>query len=146
MEILAFVLIGGIWAAFLLPSFVENRQRAPINSTRSFARSTALLASVAGNTAHDVMLRRQAQDRRRHILYALAGGAVTTLALAIWQDSVLWLGATMVFDLALGGYVSLLLHAGQRRSSMGRVLSLRAHREHLETVPEPGTTVRVVAG
>ncbi len=146
MEILAFVLIGGIWAAFLLPSFVENRQRAPINSTRSFARSTALLASVAGNSARDVMLRRQVQDRRRRVLYSLAFGALATLGVAIWRDSMVWLGATLLFDLALGGYVSLLLNAGQRNSSMGRVLSLRAHRDRVVTVPEPEPTVRVVAG
>ncbi len=146
MQILAFVLIGGIWAAFLLPSFVENRQRAPINSTRSFARSTALLASVAGNSARDVMLRRQAQERRRKVLYGLAGGAIVTLSVAIWRDSITWLGAALVFDLALGGYVSLLLNAGQRRASMGRVLPLRAHRERQVTVPEPEPTVRVVAG
>ena len=47
MEILAFILIAFIWAAFLLPSFFESRRRAPINATRDFARSTALLASVA---------------------------------------------------------------------------------------------------
>ncbi len=146
MEILAFVLIGGIWAAFLLPSFVENRQRAPINSTRSFARNTALLASVAGNSVRDVMLRRQAQERRRKVLYALSAGAIGTLGAAIWFDSVMWLGATVVFDLALGGYVSLLLGANQRRSRMGRVLSLRNHRDLQETVREPEPTVRVVAG
>ncbi len=146
MEILAFVLIGGVWAAFLLPSLVESRRRAPINSTRHFARSTALLASVAGNSAHDVMVRRQAQERRRQVLVALAGGALVTLAVAIWRDSVLWLGLTIVFDLSLAGYVSLLLHSGQRGSSMGRVFPLRAYREPAETVPEPEPTVRVVAG
>ncbi|MGD2052148.1 MAG: hypothetical protein PVI35_06705 [Acidimicrobiia bacterium] len=146
MEILAFVLIGGIWAAFLLPSFVENRQRAPINSTRSFARNTALLASVAGNNVRDVMLRRQVQERRRKVLYALSTGAVVTLGMAIWRDSVTWLGATVVFDLALGGYVALLLGASQRRSRTGRVLSLGAHRDRHETIPEPEPTVRVVAG
>jgi hypothetical protein len=146
MEILAFVLIGGIWAAFLLPSFVENRQRAPINSTRSFARNTALLASVAGNSARDVMLRRQVQERRRKVLYALSTGAIVTLGLAIWLNSVLWLGGAVVFDFALGGYVSLLLGANQRRSRMGRVLPLRRHRERQQTVREPEPTVRVVAG
>ena len=40
MQIFAFILIAGIWAAFLLPSFFESRRKAPMTRTRNFARST----------------------------------------------------------------------------------------------------------
>ena len=91
MEILAFILIAFIWAAFLLPSFFESRRRAPINATRDFARSTALLASVATVPGTEVMARRKARERRRRLLYALAAGALISLTVAILRSSVLWL-------------------------------------------------------
>ena len=63
MEIIAFVLIACIWAAFLLPSFFESRRAAPLSTTRSFAKSTALLGTVASSTGTELMARRRARER-----------------------------------------------------------------------------------
>ncbi len=143
MEILAFILIAFIWAAFLLPSFFESRRRAPINATRDFARSTALLASVATVPGTEVMARRKARERRRRFLYALAAGAIISLTVAILRSSVVWLGVTLVFDVAIAGYIALLMQLRQR-TAPAQVVPISAPAT-AEVEPEQHT-VRVVAG
>lgn len=143
MTVLAFILIAAIWAAFLLPSFFESRRRAPINATRDFARSTALLASVATVPGTEVMARRKARERRRRMLYALAAGAVISLSVAVWRSSVMWLSVTLVFDVAIATYVALLVHVRQRVTP-GTVVPL-ASLVAVGVEPQQHT-VRVVAG
>lgn len=143
MEILAFILIAFIWAAFLLPSFFESRRRAPINATRDFARSTALLASVATVPGTEVMARRKARERRRRLLYALAAGAIISLAVATLSSSVVWLGVTLVFDLAIAAYVGLLVQLRQRAAPAPVVPISQAAAVDAEPAQH---TVRVVAG
>jgi len=143
MEILAFILIAFIWAAFLLPSFFESRRRAPINATRDFARSTALLASVATVPGTEVMARRKARERRRRLLYALAAGAIISLSVAILRSSVVWLGVTLVFDIAIAAYVGLLVQL-RYRVAPAPVVSI-SQPAAMETEPSQHT-VRVVAG
>ena len=142
MTLFAFILIGGIWAAFLLPSVLDGRRKAPISSTRSFARSQDLLASVAGNNAHAIMQRRRSSERRRRILTSLGAGAAIALVVAIMQGSTTWLAVTILFDVAFAGYVTLLLHAQQATPARAPVVPLRLIEEPEELV----STVRVVAG
>lgn len=143
MEILAFILIAFIWAAFLLPSFFESRRRAPINATRDFARSTALLASVATVPGTELMARRKARERRRRLLYALAAGALISLSVAILRSSVVWLGVTLVFDVAIAAYVGLLVQL-RYRAAPAAVVSI-SQPAAVDTEPSQHT-VRVVAG
>lgn len=142
MEIIAFVLIACIWAAFLLPSFFESRRAAPLSTTRSFAKSTALLGTVASSTGTELMARRRARERRRRVLIALAAGALISLAVAIMRSSVLWLGLTLTFDLAIAAYVTLLLQTKQQ--IVPAVVPLAAP-TLVEEEPQRHT-VRVVAG
>ncbi len=143
LEIFAFLLIGGIWAAFLLPSFFESRRRAPLSTTRSFARSKDLLASVSATNGQALKARRLAAVRRRRALTVLSAGALGSLGLAVLQNSFIWLIATIGFDLGLAGYITLLLQMKVSHERSAPVISL---------VPvEPGDdtqhhTVRVVAG
>jgi hypothetical protein len=142
MEIIAFVVIACIWAAFLLPSFFESRRTAPLSTTRSFARSTALLATVASSTGTELMARRRARDRRRRILLSLASAALISLTIAIVRSSIVWLGLTLAFDVAIAAYVTLLLQARQRT-----VVPLISIPNHVAVEEEPQRhTVRVVAG
>ena len=143
MEIVAFLLIGGIWAAFLLPSFFESRRRAPLNTTRNFARSKDLLASVSGVNAPELKARRRAAVRRRRVLAILAVGAFGSLAAAVLQDSFVWLAATIAFDLALAGYVTLMLQMRPGRIAASPVVPLMAVEPTDDTQHH---TVRVVAG
>ncbi len=146
MEILAFILIAALWAVFLLPSFFESRRHAPINATRAHARSTALLASVATVPGTEVMARRKARERRRRFLYALIAGAIISLTVAILRSSVVWLGVTLVFDLAIAGYVSLLVYVRQRRAAPSSVVQLAPVPTSTVAAEPDQHTVRVVAG
>jgi peptidoglycan/LPS O-acetylase OafA/YrhL len=142
MTIFAFILIGGIWAAFLLPSVLDGRREAPMSSTRSFARSQDLLASVAVGEAKEARQRRRNSDRRRRVLIALGAGALISLVVAITQGSTTWLAVTILFDVAFAGFVTLLLHTQQTAPMRAPVVPLRLVEEPEETA----STVRVVAG
>ncbi len=147
MQLIGFILIVVIWAAFLLPSVVENRRRAPMATTRTFARNTALLATVASSTAQEVAARRRATVRRQRTLVILAAGAFVTLALAIWRSSVVWLGVSLGFDVALAGFVTMLLYARQARALAEQTTVAMPPREASGPAKDPQRhTVRVVAG
>jgi len=154
MPLLVFLLIGAVWAAFLLPSFFESRRRAPISATRNFQRSNELLASVAGADAHVVMARRRQAVRRRRLLLTLTFGAAATMAVALLTSSVLWLGATVVFDLLIGAYVTLLLMSRQRAFALAMAPRIGTPPTPVEEpavtarreANQSSSTVRVVAG
>jgi hypothetical protein len=143
LEIFAFLLIGGIWAAFLLPSFFDSRRRAPLNTTKSFARSKDLLASVSVTNGQAIKAQRMAGVRRRRVLAVLTVGAMGSLALAVLQGSFVWLMVTVGFDLALAGYIALLMQMKASRAQAAPVLSLLP----VEAMDDAQHhTVRVVAG
>ncbi len=154
MPLLVFLLIGAVWAAFLLPSFFESRRRAPISATRNFQRSNELLASVAGTDAQVVMARRRQAVRRRRLLLTLTFGAAATLAVAVLTSSYLWLGVTVIFDLLIGAYVTLLLMARQRAYALAMAPRIGARPAVVEEpaatarreATQSSSTVRVVAG
>ena len=151
MPLLVFLLIGAVWAAFLLPSFFESRRRAPISATRNFQRSNELLGSIAVADAQQIVARRRQASRRRRLLLFLSFGAAATLAVAILTGSMLWLGATLVFDLLIGGYVTLLLMLRQRAYGLAAAPRIgAAEAPGIDAAPRreatQPTTVRVVAG
>ncbi len=143
MEIIGFILLAGVWALFLLPKFFESRRHAPSASTRSFERSTALLAHVSARSTYaELMERRRILRRRQQILLGLGVAALAGLAIAILTGSVAWLIATLVVDTVLAAYITLLLQVKQRPAP-AEVVQLRAN-----TAPataEHRSTVRIVA-
>lgn len=148
MEIVVFILIALVWAFFLLPSFFDNRRQAPLSSTKNFARSTALLASVATSPTFEVMMRRRVMVRRRRILFALGTSAVAALTIAILNGSLIWLGVTIGFDIALAGYIGLLL-AMKERAGAAKAPVVPLQRPAAAEAPvsdQQVHTVRVVAG
>jgi hypothetical protein len=79
MPIVLFILIAGLWAAFLLPSFFDQRNHAPKATTKDFARTKEMLASVAQSRPDsDTYIRRHAQVRRQRILAGLAAASLST--------------------------------------------------------------------
>lgn len=146
MELLGFILIAGIWAAFLLPQVFDTRKHAPITTTRNYARDTALLAAVSASASSPSLLaRRRVIGQRRRMLLALGGVALVTLMTAIWTGSVLWLSASLVIDVLLAGYITALLVMKQQwQSQIGKVVPLgQPAPVHLYAAD---TTVRIVAG
>ncbi len=144
MHIFAFILIAGIWAAFLLPSLLDGRRQAPMSSTRNFARSKNLLASVSASDSQHVLQRRRSGMRRRRILAGIAAGAVVSLAIAVMQSSTAWLAITIGFDIALAGYVTLLLVAQQGTPVRASVVELPRAAEPV--YESDNASVRIVAG
>lgn len=127
-----------------------------MSATKNFQRSTELLGSVAVTDAQQIMARRRQAARRRRLLFVLSFGAAATLGIALWTGSMVWLGATMVFDLLIGAYVTLLLMSRQRAYALAAAPRIGV----AETVPTAApaaaasarieanqpATVRVVAG
>jgi ABC-type amino acid transport substrate-binding protein len=146
MPVFAFILIGGIWAAFLLPSFIDGRRKTPSRTTRSFARSTALLASVSSSSSHELAMKRNAQVRRQRILIGLFAVALGALAIAVWQGSLLWLGVAVGFDIVIAAYVAMLLQMKARPAPAAVVpIGTPAPVAELVNPDEQRHTVRVVA-
>lgn len=147
MEILAFLIIGGVWAVFLLPSFFESQRSASLSSTRSFARNNDLLASVALQSAETVRATSKARRRRRRTVALLGTGALGSLAAAVFTGNAVWLGVTIAFDVMLAGFVTALLQARAARfAPVAPVVPIavpaRQDLGEVEVLP----TVRIVAG
>ncbi len=160
MAIVLFILIAGLWAAFLLPSFFDHRSQTPRSTTRDFARTKQLLAAVsASDPSSEAYVRRHTQVRRTRVLIGLGVTAAVTLGVATWTGSIAWLWATIAVDIVIAGYVTLLLHLKRQRSMpRAQVVSLGARQQPTVPVrqaPAPAqpaveeheyATVRVIAG
>lgn len=143
MDILAFLIIGGVWAAFLLPAFFETSKSASLRSTRSFARNNDLLASVTRQTAAEVRAARLVRTRRRRSVALLGSGALGSLGAAVITGSTIWLAVTIVFDILLAAFVTALLQAKAARfHPVAPVVEL----DLTSPVPvaEPVPTIRIV--
>lgn len=146
MEILAFLIIGGVWAVFLLPVFFESSKSASLRSTRSFARHNDLLAAVATQSTAEVRAARLARTRRRRTVVMLGSGALGSLAASVLTGSTLWLGVTILFDVMLAGFVTVLLQVKAARFiEVAPVveLDLTSHAEELTEVAVV-PTIRIV--
>ncbi|MDJ0953093.1 MAG: hypothetical protein QNJ81_05390 [Acidimicrobiia bacterium] len=145
MEILAFLIIGGVWAVFLLPSFFEGQKSASMRSTRSFARSNDLLASVALRSADEVRAASGARRRRRRAVAILGSGALGSLGAAVITGSTVWLGVTIFFDVLLAGFVTALLQAKAARfQQVAPVVSIDSAQGGEATEVEAIPTIRIV--
>lgn len=93
------IVLGGLWAALLLPSFLDSRHDAPLTSTRSFDRRIAKLAALRPQAIDPAELkRRRLQARRRRVMVALIGAALITLVAAIISGSIPLLLLSLAFD------------------------------------------------
>ena len=100
MELLVvIVVLGGLWAALLLPSFLDSRHDAPLTSTKTFDRRIAKLASLRAESIEPRELaRRRLIARRRRVMMSLLGAAIVTLVAAIWAGSIPLLLVSLAFD------------------------------------------------
>jgi len=146
MEIYAFLIIGVVWAVFLLPSFFEGQKSASLRSTRNFSRNNELLASVALKSAEGVRAQNVARRRRRRTVAILGSGALGSLGAAVLTGSTLWLGVTIVFDILLAGFVTALLQVKAARfTETATVVSIDlTGDQHELTEVEVVPTIRIV--
>ena len=133
-------ILAVIWAAVLLPPYLQNRSESrPADSISSFQRQLSVLERRAGTVtpaarlATDAspraaraagisrsssteplrMTRSAARKRRRDVLFTLATAALLTFPLAVIMGGPVW-GLQVLCDLLLGAYVLLLLQSQQR--------------------------------
>ncbi|MFV9673728.1 MAG: hypothetical protein ACNYZH_10930 [Acidimicrobiia bacterium] len=154
MGIIFFILIAGAWAAFLLPSFFDHRRENPRATTRAFARSKEMLANVTtAQVGSPAYAQHHAQMRRQRIFVGLLITALVSLAIAVFRTSITWLAITIIVDMAVGGYVAMILAAKQprtvRRATVVQIpTSISAAPSAVEQfeLEEAPPTVRVIAG
>lgn len=155
MFLVVSILIAGLWAAFLLPSFFDHRSRAPKTTTRDFARTKQILEQVASaQPDSEAYVRKHAQMRRQRILIGLGLTAALSLAVATFTGSVPWLWLTIAVDITFAAYVTLLLYSKQQqaipRASVVPIESVQVPAPAVVSEPEPHyeetPTVRVIAG
>lgn len=109
MEIVLFILLVGVWAAFVLPAFLSRRRDKAVNR-----QSGVVDPSLA--TPADLR-RRQVLGRRRLALVVLVVLAIGTLVGAVLTGSYWLLALTLILDAALAVYVAVLLSIKQDQSA-----------------------------
>jgi hypothetical protein len=144
-SILIFLLvIGGVWAIYLVPPILNSRRETPLASTAEYSRIAARLNTVQneGQPVGVAMSRKAVLARRRRTLAMLAIAAGMSLILALTTRSLGWLFTHIAVDAGIAWYVAVLLQIKQTRTQQvivpaGTVSSAAVHGE-----PQP---VRVVA-
>jgi hypothetical protein len=144
--IVLFVVLAGVWGAFLFPEVFASRKEAPLNTTEEFGRWTSKLASVQGRTARRrnravlEVHRNRVLARRRIMLVVLLLAAVGTLVAALMTGSTTLLYIHIAVDAAVACYVAMLVQIKQRRR-----MELAQLGETEVAQDESSTRIRVVA-
>jgi hypothetical protein len=115
--IVAALVIGAIWAVYLLPTVFGERGSASINSTEEFDRWSHSMAHVQKHTAADLAAshRDQIRTRRRRTLSVLAVLALGGFGGAVYYGSIPWLLGGLFFTSLTVLYITMLAQMKQRR-------------------------------
>ena len=113
MEIILLLLLVGVGLAVVVPSFLNSRRESTVTQ-RQTGRAPAQRTAAAGSARERVLA------RRRNALIALGLGVVATLVAAIVTGSVVLLIVSLVVDVALAGYIAMLLQIKQSSGSTNR--------------------------
>lgn len=141
--LIAALVIAAIWGVYLFPSIAGHRKNTPLSSAEQFDRWTHVMADVQrrGEPVSPSPVRDVVRARRRRVLGVLVGLVVTSLAVAFWEGSVVWLLVNLFFDALLVWYIGMLLQVKQRQAARSAVRHA-ADRPHDADEPQ----VRIVAG
>lgn len=138
MTLLVVVILAVIWAAVLVPPYLQNRRESrPADSISTFRNQLSVLERRASSVQPGVLAqpgrvvspvrsparvaRMEAKKRRRDILVTLLAAAGLTLLLGLLAPSVLLLH--LVIDVLLAAYVALLVR--QKRIVEERAMKVR---------------------
>ena len=123
-----FLLIAGVWAAFLLPPALANRRSSPLSSTQEFNKMTRQLGkarSVSTDAPEAGIDREGVLARRRHILVALVTAVLGTLIGAISSGNLQLLLLNLIADAGLVWYIVMLLQIKKRQAAAISVVDIR---------------------
>ena len=134
MEAILFILLAGVWGAFVLPSVLSDRRtstgdavlRGPLAQIEE--PPTPQPAQVSGGatvtairqTSTSPTAREKVLARRKAALMGLGVAAVASLVAAVVTGSSALLVVTLLVDLALALYISMLLQIKQRQHPAAR--------------------------
>jgi hypothetical protein len=115
--IVAALVIGAIWAVYLLPAVFGERGGTSISSTEEFDRWSHSMAHVQKHTAADLAAshRDRIRTRRRRTLGLLTVLALATLGASLYFGSMAWLLTGLFTTSLLVLYVVALAQMKQRR-------------------------------
>ncbi|HEX2382763.1 MAG TPA: hypothetical protein VHI95_09015 [Acidimicrobiales bacterium] len=166
MTLLVLFILAVIWAAVLLPPYLQHRSESrPADSISSFQRQLSVLERRSGTVAPPTrlaagpspraaraagiaglsssvplrMTRSAARKRRRDVLFTLAAAALVTLPLAAIIGGPVW-GLQFLCDLMLGAYIVLLIQSQQRAAE--QEAKVRYLAGHEGPAPEPVLALR----
>ncbi len=125
------LILAAIWAAVLLPPWLQNRrERRPNDSIVSFKSQMGTLQRAtpsSGSLLNVRMTRREARRRRRDILLTLACAASLTLVLALMLGGPV-IALHLFVDVLLVAYVALLVHTQQTAATRASRVPSNVHR------------------
>jgi len=162
---LVLFILAVIWAAVLLPPYLQNRSESrPADSISTFQRQLSVLerragtvttpdgsagavpgasravgAPTASSSAPMRMSRSAARKRRRDVLFTLGAAATLTFPIAVMLGGPAW-GLQVLCDLMLAGYVALLIQAQQRAAEQETKVSYLPGPQ--PGAPEPALALR----
>jgi hypothetical protein len=163
---LVLFILAVIWAAVLLPPYLQNRsQSRPADSISSFQRQLSVLERRAGTVAPRArlatgpspraaraagmsrsasadpfrMTRSAACKRRRDVLFTLGAAVLVTFPLAVIMGGPVW-ALQALCDLLFAAYVVLLIQSQQRAAEKDAKVRYLAGPEH--AAPEPALALR----
>jgi hypothetical protein len=161
MTVMVLLALAAIWAAVLVPPYLQKRRAThPSSSVVDFHQQLAVLKRTGralddaplqegyalraqrpaprplarATAGRSSMTRPEVLRRRRDVLATLAGAAVLTFVLALALGGNVWL-LQLVVDAALLGYVALLLHIKESRR-----VPVRANVRYLPAERRPSPT------
>jgi hypothetical protein len=115
--IIAALVIGAVWAVYLLPAVFGERGASSINSTEEYDRWTHSMAHVQKHTAADLAAshKDQIRSRRKRTIAVLITLAVVGYGGAIYTGSMSWLLIGLFFTSLIVLYGAVLAQMKQRR-------------------------------
>ena len=165
MTLVVLFILAAMWAAVLLPPWLRNRtENRPADSIVSFRRQLSVLErTTPGTTVAAPVTRigalshlpapsmspmaaagapislREAQKRRRDILFGLLAAMGGSLLIGLLPGLRVMLGLHLVLDVLFAAYVVLLVQA--RKAAFEREMKVRYLPGHVGT-PEPALLLR----
>jgi hypothetical protein len=115
--IIAALVIGAVWAVYLLPAVFGERGASSINSTEEYDRWTHSMAHVQKHTAADLAASQkdQIRSRRKRTIAVLITLAIGGYGGAIYLGSLSWLLVGLFFTSLIVLYGAVLAQMKQRR-------------------------------